>query len=52
MMTFIEYNNNDIEKIKVKMNSYIKWVLKTMTIETPHKNVDVKGEVKFELPTG
>lgn len=51
MRAFMEVNDYELEKIEEKMNSYLGWVTRMHELNDPN-DVDIRGEVKFNLPDG
>jgi glucoamylase len=51
MRAFMEVNDYDLSKIQSYMNSYVAWVTNVHQEQSPN-NIDIRGEVKFNLPNG
>lgn len=51
MRAFMEVNDYDLEKIDEHMKSYVGWVNRVHAEADPN-NIDIRGEVKFNLPDG
>lgn len=47
----MEVNDFDLTKIDENMQSYVNWVSRVHAEKSPN-NIDVRGEVKFNLPEG
>jgi len=51
MRAFMELNDYDLSKIDANMQSYVRWINHIHSESDPN-NVDIRGEVKFNLPDG
>ena len=47
----MEVNDFDLSKTDANMQSYVEWVNR-VNAETSPNQIDIRGEVKFNLPNG
>jgi len=47
----MEVNDYDLNKIDTNMQLYVGWVSRVHAEKSPN-NIDIRGEVKFNLPEG
>lgn len=51
MYAWMYVNDFSLTKVDTNMKQYVKWVASLMTKTDPN-NVDIRDEVKYEIPSG